>query len=155
MEKFEILTTTDYHQLTELLDVYKEAFGLTDFRQPPADYLKTLLHHPTMLFLVATRNGKVVGGLTAFTLPSVYYPASELYIYDLAIRPKNQRQGIGTALLKELREHCTRSGIKEIFVQADRPDRHAIEFYRKNGGTPEDVIHFSFDVPSPDRSPSS
>jgi aminoglycoside 3-N-acetyltransferase I len=103
-----------------------------------------------MLFLVATRKGKVVGSLTAFTLPSVYYPASELYIYDFAVRPACQRQGIGTAMLKELRDHCTRSGIKEIFVQADRPDHHAIEFYQKNGGTPEDVIHFSFDVPSPD-----
>jgi aminoglycoside 3-N-acetyltransferase I len=138
------LTATDYPKLIELLDVYKEAFGLTEFNLPSADYLHGLLSHPTMLFNVAIRSGKVVGGLTAFTMPSVYYPGSELYIYDFAIRPAFQREGIGSALLKDLRAWCTRNGIKEIFVQADRPDRHAIEFYKKNGGIPEDVIHFSF-----------
>jgi ribosomal protein S18 acetylase RimI-like enzyme len=138
------LTPTDLPLLTELLDVYKEAFALSEFRQPSIDYLQGLLEHPTTLFFVAADNEKTVGGLTAFILPSVYYPASELYIYDFAIRPAYQRQGIGTALLQELKAYCTRSGIREIFVQADRPDHYAIAFYEKNGGTPEDVIHFSF-----------
>jgi len=142
--KINKLTPDDYPLLMELLDVYKEAFGLHDYHYPPVEYLESLLYHPTMLFVVAVHNGKAVGGLTAFTLPSVYFPASELYIYDFAIRPAFQHEGIGSALLKDLRAWCTRNGIKEIFVQADRPDRHAIEFYKKNGGIPEDVIHFSF-----------
>jgi aminoglycoside 3-N-acetyltransferase I len=88
----------------------------------------------------------VIGGLTAYILPSLYYPGSEAYLYDLAVAAPWKRQGIGTALLKALKEHGTPVDIKEIFVQADRPDQHAIDFYTPNGGIPGDVIHFSFAV---------
>jgi GNAT superfamily N-acetyltransferase len=139
-----ILTPRDVPLLIELLDVYKEAFGLTDFVKSPASHLSDLLQHTAMLFLVAQDDQKVVGGLTAFTLPSTYYQGSEIYLYDFAILPARHRQGIGTLLLQELKAYGLRSGVKEIFVQADRPDKHAIDFYLKNGGIPEDVIHFTY-----------
>jgi aminoglycoside 3-N-acetyltransferase I len=138
------LGPTEYPLLEELLRVYKEAFGLTDQIWPPFAHLQQLLHNSTMIFLVAIHRQKVIGGLTAYTLPSVYHQAAEVYLYDLAVKNDYQRKGVGTLLVKELIAYCTRLGIKEIFVQADLPDNHAIDFYTKNGGIPENVIHFSF-----------
>lgn len=139
-----ILTPGDLPLLSELLDVYQEAFGMTDFVKPPPNHLADLLQHTAMFFLAAHDDQRVVGGLTAFTLPSTYYRGSEIYIYDFAVLPAWHRRGIGTHLLQELKAFGLRSDVKEIFVQADRPDRHAIDFYLKNGGIPEDVMHFSF-----------
>lgn len=141
------LTPVDYPLFEELLGVYKEAFDLTDSVWPPSDYLEQLLNNPTMTFMVAIYRERVIGGLTAYTLPSVYHQASEIYLYDLAVRNDWQRRGVGTLLLQQLIAYSTRLGIKEIFVQADSPDRHAIDFYERNGGIPENVIHFSFRMP--------
>jgi aminoglycoside 3-N-acetyltransferase I len=140
------LSPADYPLLHQLLGVYREAFGLTDHIWPPSAYLAQLLNNPTVTFMVATHQQKVIGGLTAYTLPSVYRQAAEVYLYDLAVRNDWQRKGVGTLLLQELIAHSTRLGIKEIFVQADAPDRHAIDFYAKNGGIPENVFHFSFPI---------
>lgn len=139
-----LLTPSDYSLLNELLDVYEEAFELAGYVKPSSVYLDQLLRHPAMQFWVATQERKVIGGLTALILPSVYFPAAEVYIYDLAVKIDHQRQGVGTLLLQELKSHCKKAGVREIFVQADKPDKHAIDFYLKNGGVPEDVIHFSF-----------
>lgn len=139
-----LLEFTDYLLLNELLDVYEEAFELTGYNKPGGEYLEQLLQHPTMQFWVVMQEGKVIGGMTTLIVPSVYSPSSEVYIYDLAVRPIHQRQGVGSLLLLELKKHAAGAGIKEIFVQADRPDTQAIDFYLKNGGVPEEVIHFSF-----------
>jgi aminoglycoside 3-N-acetyltransferase I len=138
------LTPADYPLFEELLGVYKEAFGLRDPVWPPPAYLEHLLNNPTMTFMVAIYRQKVIGGLTAYTLPSVYHQASEVYLYDLAVRNEWQRRGVGTSLLQQLIDYSTKLGIKEIFVQADSTDSHAIDFYKRNGGIPENVVHFSF-----------
>ena len=52
--------------------------------------------------------------------------------------------GIGSKLIKELKEISCSNGDKEIFLQADIEDKYAIDFYNKIGGIPENVIHFSF-----------
>ena len=136
----------DSAKFGELLDVFAAVFEMNGFIQPPPDYLEKLLLQDGLTVLTAIYQGSVVGGLTAYTLASVYSPSAEMYIYDLAIKTSFQRKGAGSLLLKELKDHCRRAGIKEIFVQADRPDQHAIDFYTKNGGSAEDVLHFSFPV---------
>ena len=138
------LTSADEEILSELLHIYAESFDLPGFKMPSAPYLKRLLAHPAMIIMVAIRSGKVIGGLTAYLLPGVYHLSDELYLYDLAVSPAFHRQGLGTLLLQELRAYGARVGASELFVQADRPDQYAFDFYTKNGGLPKDVIHFSF-----------
>src|SRR5579871_1423699 len=117
------LIMTDTPRLNGLLEVYREAFGMAEFIPPPAAYLANLLQDRTVVVLTADLHDRVIGGLTAYILPSLYYPASEAYLYDLAVGTPWQRQGVGTALLAALKEHCAHISIKEIFVQADRPDK--------------------------------
>jgi ribosomal protein S18 acetylase RimI-like enzyme len=143
--EFYKLTVDDADTLVKQIRLYEEVFEMADFEMPPVDYLQDLLAKEQVFFFVAVLGGaEVIGGLTAYVLPSVYFAASEIYIYDLAVKAEHQRKGIGTRLINELKTYCAPLGHKEIFVQADLEDQHALDFYRATGGSPESVVHFSY-----------
>lgn len=138
------LAQDDLPRLSGLIKLYERVFEMKPFPIPPAEYLNALLKNPGIIFFVAEAEGKIVGGLTAHVLYSVYFTSAEVYVYDLAVSEELQRKGIGTQLMTALQEYCRQQGYREVFVQADRPDQHALDFYQKTGGLPEDVIHFTY-----------
>jgi len=101
-------------------------------------------HH--FIALVALYENEVVGGLTAYELPMYYADSSEIFLYDLAVKPAYQRMGVGKQLIQNLKEYCSRNGIKEFFVMAHEEDEHAIEFYRATGGKSEKVVNFLYET---------
>ena len=64
-----------------------------------------------------------------------------VYIYDLAAAKEHRRQGIATALIRELEEIAAARGVYVLFVQADLDDAPAIALYSKLG-IREHVLHF-------------
>lgn len=144
--EYKKLETEDLSRLTELIKVYEIVSEMKDFTLPEAPYLQGLLEKETMIFYAALLDEKVVGGLTAHVLPSTYFPSSEVYIYDLAVQTEFQRKGIGGQLINSLKEYCASLQLKEVFVQADLEDRHALDFYRATGGIAESVVHFSYEL---------
>lgn len=140
------LSHADVSTLTELVKTYVDVFETENFSMPSKEYLQTLLDNDNIIFCVALSNNVLIGGLTAYLLPSVYYPSNQIYIYDLAVKQTMQRQGIGKAIITFLKNYCIELGYKEIYVQADLEDQHAIDFYNATGGHPEKVIHFSYDL---------
>lgn len=141
-----VLQRTDLDKLIDLISLYEDVFEMKEFTPPGKAHLTSLLNREGVTFLVALSEGKVVGGLTAHDLPSTYFEASEVYIYDLAVAREHQRQGIGKQLLSDLAAHCQKKGASEIFVQADADDLPAIKFYQAAGGVQESVFHFSYDT---------
>ena len=87
-----------------------------------------------------------MGGLTAYELPLYYSEYSEIFIYDVAIKPDFQRKRFGTMLLSALKQYCRDNGIKEFFVEASEEDKYAVHFYQSAGGTAEKVIQFNFEA---------
>lgn len=142
--EFRKLTENDVGVLTEQIKLYAEVFEVDDFQMPAPSYLQTLLEKDFLIFWAATLDGQVIGGATGYVLPSVYAAASEIYLYDLAVKTEYQRQGIGTRLIAALKNYGEKLGHQAIFVQADLEDQHAIDFYRKTGGQSTDVVHFSY-----------
>lgn len=140
------LSRTDIPLLTELIEIYENVFEMENFSIPNSEYLQTLIDYDNIVFCVALSDNIVIGGLTAYILPSVYYPSSQVYIYDLAVKPTMQRQGIGRKIIGFLKNYCVESGHAEIYVQADFYDKEAIDFYKATGGHPEKVIHFTYDL---------
>ena len=113
--------------------------------EPLSDsYLDALLERESFWALAAFVDGTVVGGLTAHTLPVTRLAAYELFIYDIAVHPEHQRQGIGRLLMHELQVQAHAAGIHELFVLADNEDTHALDFYRALGGTASPVTMFDF-----------
>ncbi|WP_247827360.1 GNAT family N-acetyltransferase [Arthrobacter antioxidans] len=126
-----------------MFEMMAQVFG--EEREPlGADYLRDLLGRPGFWALAASVGPEIVAGLTAHTLPMTRSRSSELFIYDLAVRPDHQRQGIGSRLVVELRAAAAAEGIHEVFVPADDEDAHALEFYRALGAAASPVTMFTF-----------
>ena len=138
------LRVDDLEDLIKLIKLYENVFKMKPFQYPSKDYLKKILKNENTIFMVAKYEKEIIAGLTAHQLPSTYFEANEVYVYDLAVHQDFQRKGIGTRLIEELKKISCNKRDKEIFLQADIEDEYAIEFYKKIGGIPENVIQFSF-----------
>ena len=106
-------------------------------------YVDRLLARGDFCAFVALAGQEIVGGLTAHTLPMTRAECSEMFIYDVAVRPDYQRQGVGRRLMAAVRGVARDQGI-DVFVAADEDDAHALDFYRSLGGSPSMSAIFTF-----------
>ncbi len=140
-----ILTTADLTKFTELIKVFSEVFEMQQFVLPGEDHLIKTLANKDFIAVVALAENRVVGGMTVYRLNQYYSEKPLAYIYDLAVLQIYQRKGIGSALIEYIKEYCAANGFEEVFVQADRVDAYALEFYRSTGITEEeDVVHYYY-----------
>jgi aminoglycoside 3-N-acetyltransferase I len=96
--------------------------------------------------LAALKSGQVVAGLAAYELRKFEQERSEIYLYDLAVAAEHRREGIATALIRELQAIAIERGAYVIFVQAHTADLPAIALYTKLG-VREEVLHFDIVPP--------
>ena len=128
----------------KLIRLFREVFEMEKPGEAEESYLLALLQKPDFIALCAIVENEIAGGLTAYELPLYYSGGSEIFIYDIAIKPAFQRKGFGRKLLVNLEEYCRQSGIKIMFVAANEEDEHAVDFYHSTGGKAEKVIHFNY-----------
>jgi aminoglycoside 3-N-acetyltransferase I len=107
-------------------------------------YVDRLLAREGFWAFVAVAGGEIVGGLTAHALPMTRDERTEMFIYDVAVRPDYQRQGVGRHLMAAVRVAARGRGIDDVFVAADEDDAHALDFYRSLGGSPSMSAIFTF-----------
>ena len=144
--KIKRLKKDDHSSFKELVALFNDVFENENKTVPKKGYLRKILENPYFIAFVAIDKHKVVGGLTGFILPKYYAKESEIFIYDIAINPKHQRKGIGKSLLSELKKYAKTKGISEIFVAANKEDKHAIDFYLSTKGKAEEVVHFNYGI---------
>ncbi len=134
--------------MKDLLFVFGAAFNEVGTYQDavPADaYLQRLLEKRDFICIAALSEGAVIGGLAAYELEKFEQDRREIYIYDLAVSEPHRRNGVATALIRELQRIAAEQQAYVIFVQADRGDDPAIRLY-ESLGTREDVYHFDIPV---------
>ena len=85
------LTSQDIDDFIELIKVFEEVFEIKNFAMPAKEYLQRTLINQNFLASVAKRDGKVIGGFTAYDLDSYYLEKPLAYIYDLAVLSAFQR----------------------------------------------------------------
>jgi aminoglycoside 3-N-acetyltransferase I len=145
--RIRVLTPGDSLSMRRMLDLFGREFESPPTyseRQPDDAYLQGLLGRDTFIAIAAVEGGQVVGGLAGYVLPKFEQPRSEFYIYDLAVAGTHRRQGIATAMIRELQHLAAARGIYVIYVQADYGDDPAIALYSKLGKR-EDVMHFDIE----------
>jgi len=145
------LSAGDAALMDAMLTMFGDAFGDAESygsARPGAAYQERLLGSDNFIALAAMKDNGVVGGIAAYELQKFEQERSEIYIYDLAIALPFRRQGIATAMIRELQAIASRRGAYVIYVQADLVDNAAIALYTKLG-VREDVLHF--DIPVVDR----
>ena len=138
------LDAGDLASMRAMLSMFGRAFdevATYTARQPDDAYLERLLSSATFVAMAARSAGEVIGGIAAYALPKFEQARSELYIYDLAVDEGHRRQGVATAMIRELQKLAAERGIDAIFVQADPGDEPAIALYTKLG-VRESVLHF-------------
>ncbi|MBV7533128.1 GNAT family N-acetyltransferase [Chitinophaga sp. sic0106] len=141
------LTAAELPAFISILHIYEAVFEMEEFTVPAENYLHRLLSNKDFIVLAAKEaDGKVLGGLTAYVLPSYFEETAEVYLYDLAVDPAEQRRGLGSLLLNGLRDYCQQENIGEFFVQAMEGDTEAMRFYNATGGKPMRVVHYDYEV---------
>lgn len=138
--RVERLGPDDVDQARETFTLMATVFDETN--EPLSDaYIMALLRRPEFWAIAAVRNDTVIGGLTAHTLMMTNSPCSEVFIFDLAVDPRSQREGVGRRLVDVLCKQTAEAGIDTVFVPADNDDGHALDFYRSLGATGQAVDH--------------
>lgn len=130
-------------ELKRLIQVFTLAFE-TEYNTTDK-YLENMLANKNMLTLAAFLEDEVIGGLVAFEMTPIH-GTKELYIYDIAVHPKKQKQGVGSKLLDQLKLEAKEIGVGTIFVEAEADDTGAVAFYRAIGGEEIPVSHFNFNL---------
>ena len=143
--KIQILQSNNLEELKELIAVFEEVFEMKNFRLPPDEHLQKLLEKATYFPVIAKIENKIVGGLTVYILDQYYSQKPLAYIYDLAVLTEYQRKGVGKSLIEFTINYCKSMGFEQAFVQAEKIDDYAIDFYRLTKPTTEEqVLHFTY-----------
>lgn len=138
------LTHYDLSGFKSLIALFNRVFEEENPTIGSDAHLLKLLENQNFIVIAALSEGEVLGGLTAYELPMIYSDASEIMLYDMAVRTDHQRKGIGKGLIQSLKEYCVQNRIRTFFVMAHAEDIHAVEFYRATGGKSEKVVNFLY-----------
>ncbi|WP_299254351.1 GNAT family N-acetyltransferase [uncultured Cytophaga sp.] len=144
--RIEIQKLSPYHidEFIELLDLFEEVFEIKNVQAPSRMYLEGLLEKEDFYVFVAVSEGKIVGGLTAYSLMQYYSETPLVYIYDIAVSKRFQNKGIGKKLILGIKDYCQETDVEEIFVHAIETDEHLLDFYRSTGAQSQKVVHFYY-----------
>ena len=145
--EIQILQSNDLEELNELISVFGNVFEMGNFKRPSQAHLQNLLNKENFFAVVAKNENRVIAGLTGYVLDQYYAERPLAYIYDLAVLKQHQRKGVGKRLIEFTTQFCREKGFEEVFVQADKVDDHAIDFYRSTKPTDEEqVVHFYYAI---------
>lgn len=113
---------------------------------PEEEYLKQWLENEQNHVFLMLDAGKIIAGLTAFTLPMYAHKSVELFIYELDVAADLQGRGIGTQLVQYCLDWCRHEGIYCTYV-ATEPDNYAANrVYAKAGGRLETINWWVYDM---------
>jgi GNAT superfamily N-acetyltransferase len=109
-------------------DVAGEAIATTPLSEEAA---ATYLGDPGVLHWVAQEDGTIVGFLLCYVERRRTGNPRQVLLYEVGVREASRRQGVGRALIEELRRWMLEEGVREAWVAADNPE--AEEFYAACG----------------------
>jgi ribosomal protein S18 acetylase RimI-like enzyme len=92
---------------------------------------RAYLADPAVLHWVAEADGRVVGHMSCSLLRKRAGDPSEVLLYEIGVRGRCRRRGVGRALVGALNDWMAAHQVKEVWVVADNPV--AVAFYRAAG----------------------
>ena len=109
------------------------SFGEGEFSVTPEQeemFLENLHNDKTSIFLVACKDGEIVGNGSLSGMPRRMSHRAEL---SIAVRKHYWGQGIGSMLMKELIQYAKENGIEIINLDVRKDNEQAIRLYEKFG----------------------
>jgi ribosomal protein S18 acetylase RimI-like enzyme len=100
----------------------------------PAETIRLKVATQPDLFFVATLRGSVVGTIMSG------YDGHRGWIYRVAVSPRHQRRGIGTALMRHAEQELIARGAPKINLQVRGTNGQVVGFYEQLGYVVEDRV---------------
>jgi ribosomal protein S18 acetylase RimI-like enzyme len=104
-----------------------------------------LLAEERTIFLVAFDGHDPIGFLLAYELSRRRGERSQLFVYEVGVGEGRRRQGVATALFRELARIARARGIRRGFVLTNEANEAAMELYRSLGGERPNTDDVLFD----------
>lgn len=126
--------------LDEVVAIEQAAFTRPWSKQGFLDTLR----HPDTLYLVAEKNGEILGYL------GLWQSFEEADITNVAVKTSARRQGVATALMEEVRRQAEKRGITALTLEVRKSNAAAIALYEKQGFYSVGIRPHFYDMPTED-----
>jgi ribosomal protein S18 acetylase RimI-like enzyme len=118
----------------QVIALWRDVFPDDPPRHDPAESIRLKIAEQPELFFIAAKGGTIVGTIMAG------YDGHRGWIYRVAVSPRHQRQGIGSALMRQAVDALVKRGAPKINLQVRGTNQGVVAFYRRLGFTVEDRI---------------
>lgn len=114
-----------------LCSVYNNELWMCRWEKDTAvEYLQDFFENKKFVGYVAEKDGVLIAGI--FAHEKVWWNNSEVYVEEMFVKPDEQGNGIGTALLNKVEEYIKEHGLAGITLSTNKY-APAPKFYEKNG----------------------
>lgn len=114
-----------------LCSVYNNELWMCRWEKDTAvEYLHDFFENKKFVGYVAEKDGVLIAGI--FAHEKVWWNNSEVYVEEMFVKPDEQGNGIGTALLNKVEEYIKEHGLAGITLSTNKY-APAPKFYEKNG----------------------
>jgi ribosomal protein S18 acetylase RimI-like enzyme len=120
--------------------IWTALFPATAPYHAPAWSIHSMVAHAPDLFFVAELDGEVVGTVLAG------WDGHRGWIYSLGVRPDQQRNGIGSALLTHAVAALRGRGCPKANLQIRGDNRAVVGFYERHGWKVEDRVSMGLSI---------
>lgn len=118
------------NEVNDILQIQTEC-GLATWTEQ--DYLKEIHQEDSIAEVAKSENGLVIGFVIVRLLMNSDNLFDNAEIYNIAVREKFQKKGIGQKLFNRLVSNLRKNNISEIWLEVRQSNIKAINFYEKNG----------------------
>lgn len=142
-----LATSADKTPILKLFDEFSVMINASDIpsKVGGAIFDEIISRDDTKIFVVED-NGQMLGIATFYLLPNIRHGWKRGHIEDFFITNTARNKGVGTFLLKSIKDYCHKNNIKVIKLHSGNDLVYAHSFYEKNGGkTTERFFRFDID----------
>jgi len=107
-------------------------------------YMRRILADDRHLFVVACVDDNPVGYAFGYRLCRFDGCSSVMFIYEVEVVERHRRQGIGRALIEEMKTLAKEDGCYQMFLHTNRSNEAAMALYQSAGGEEGDADATAF-----------
>ncbi|MBL7974630.1 MAG: GNAT family N-acetyltransferase [Candidatus Kapabacteria bacterium] len=128
--KFQVLrlTNTDTSFIQSLIDDF-----LTCEESPTINHLANALQDDRTYLYVAKTDEQIVAYCLGYKFPSIYSAHYLAYLYDIEVLQEFRKNGIGKALISELKEQLTKDNVNELWLGTSTDNISGQALFSKTG----------------------
>ena len=116
--------------IEELAKLYKQFWGTESCVDKMRAKLPKIDQNPSYIILVAVEEGNVIGTVMGIVCDELYGDCKPfLVIEDVIVGKDNRRNGVGTALMRELEVYAAKSCCKYAILVTELERTEAHKFY--------------------------